>query len=199
MLFNSGSGVLRAVGHFVAIAPLVWLLALVATGGLGVNPVEKLTHESGQWALILLLLSLLIRPVVQSAKLKKIMPWRRIFGLYAFFYALGHFAIYLVLDLSLDFSFLWDDLVERPYILVGFCAWLILLVLALTSPQSARRRLGRKWLTLHKSVYVAAGLVLLHYYWLIRADYAEYWWYLLAFMGLMLWRVGLARRKKNHH
>lgn len=188
---------LRVLAHVLSLVPFFWLTLMSVTGGLGVNPVEKLTHESGKWALVLLLLSLLVRPVVQSLKLKKLMPWRRILGLYAFFYALGHFTVYLVLDLSLDFSFLWADLVDRPYILVGFSAWLILLVLALTSPQFARRRLGRKWLTLHKSVYAAAALALLHFYWLIRADYAEYWWYLLAFIGLMLWRIGLARRSKQ--
>lgn len=185
---------LRILAHLTSLMPLVWLVYLAVIGQLGVNPVEKLTLDTGRWALILLLASLCVRPLVQSFKWKKIMPWRRIFGLYAFFYALGHFTIYLVLDLSLDFGFLWEDIVERPYISVGFLAWLILLVLALTSPQLARKRLGRKWITLHKAVYVAAGLVLLHYYWLIRADYSSYWWYLLVFIGLMLWRVALARK-----
>lgn len=185
---------LRIIAHIASLMPFIWMGYLAVVGKLGVNPVEKLTHDTGRWALILLLASLSVRPLVQNFKWKKIMPWRRILGLYAFFYALGHFTIYLMLDLSLDFGFLWEDIVERPYISVGFFAWLILLVLALTSPQLARKRLGRKWIALHKSVYAAAGLVLLHYYWLIRADYSSYWWYLVVFIGLMLWRLVLARK-----
>lgn len=185
---------LRIFAHIASLMPFAWLGYLAVAGRLGVNPIEKLTHDTGRWALILLLASLGVRPLVQSFKWKKIMPWRRILGLYAFFYALGHFTIYLLLDLSLDFGFLWEDIVERPYISVGFLAWLMLLVLALTSPRLARKHLGRKWIALHKLVYVAAGFILLHYYWLIRADYSGYWWYLFAFITLMFWRVALARK-----
>ena len=183
---------------------------------MGANPVEWLTHQSGKWALILLLASLAISPLMRlvgkvrigsdrrsfQVNLKKIMPWRRLLGLYAFFFALGHFAIYLVFDLSFDFSSLWADIQKRPYITVGFLAFLILLALALTSSNYSRRKLGKHWLVLHRSVYVAGALALLHFFWQIRADFYQFWWYGLVFVILMglrlpaLQKVILKKSKK---
>ncbi|HEY7772242.1 MAG TPA: protein-methionine-sulfoxide reductase heme-binding subunit MsrQ [Marinagarivorans sp.] len=186
---------IRASGHVLGLLPAVYLVASAIIFGLGANPIEWLTRNTGKWALILLLASLAITPVVKRvAKIrlgpwpvncKKLMPWRRLLGLYAFVYALAHFCIYLVFDLSFDFSFLWADIKDRPYITVGFLAFIILLSLALTSSNYSRKKLGRHWVTLHKSVYVADFLVLLHFFWLIKADFYRFWWYAAVYVVLM--------------
>ncbi len=195
----------KLIGHALGLLPLLYMLFLGVTG-LGANPIERLTHETGQWGLILLLASLAITPLVKlpasvnfkpikQLKLKKIMLWRKYFGLYAFCYIVMHFLIYLTLDLSLDFEFLIDDIKDRPYITVGFLALLLLVPLAVTSAQTLRRKMGRHWLRLHKLVYFINALALLHFFWLIRADYSEFWWYLIAFSLFMLFRfVEKARR-----
>ncbi len=175
--------------HAVGLFPLIYLVWLVLGGRLGVNPVETLSHETGLWALIGLLMSLAVTPLVKLSGFKKIMKWRRTLGLYAFFYACLHLGVYLIFDLSLDFSALAADVIKRPYIAVGFAAFLILLVLAATSSLRARRRLGQCWVTLHRSVYLADALVLLHFYWLIKADYSVMAGYFLMYLVLMAWRI----------
>ena len=189
---------IRWLGHALGLLPALYLVATGLIFGLGANPIEWLTRNTGKWALILLLASLAISPVVKrvgkirigrwDVNGKKVMPWRRLLGLYAFFYALAHFSVYLVFDLSFDFSFLWADIKDRPYITVGFLAFIILLSLALTSSNYSRKKLGRHWVTLHKSVYVADFLVLLHFFWLIKADFYRFWWYAAVYVVLMSFR-----------
>ena len=188
----------RLAGHVLGLLPALYLVLLGFFDGLGANPIEWLTRNTGKWALILLLASLAVTPLAKGvgkvglgAKIinfKKVMPWRRLLGLYAFFYALLHFSVYLIFDLSFDFSFLWADIQDRPYITVGFLAFVILLALALTSSNYSRRKLGRHWVGLHKSVYVADALVLLHFFWLIKADFYRFWWYAGVYIGLMAFR-----------
>jgi sulfoxide reductase heme-binding subunit YedZ len=194
---------IRLAGHLLGVMPATYLLTLALLGGMGANPIEWLTHQSGKWALILLLASLTISPLMRlfgkmrigtgprslQLNFKKIMPWRRLLGLYAFFYALAHFSIYLVFDLSFVFSSLWADIQKRPYITVGFLAFITLLLLALTSSNYSRKKLGRNWVTLHRLVYVAGALALLHFFWLIKADFYRFWWYGLAFALLMCLRL----------
>lgn len=194
----------RLVGHVLGLLPALYLLLTGITGGLGANPIEWLTRNTGTWAFILLLASLAVTPLVKGVgkahygsmviNFKKIMPWRRLLGLYAFFYALTHFSVYLIFDLSFDFSFLWADIQDRPYITVGFLAFIILLGLALTSSNFSRKKLGRNWLLVHKSVYVADALVLLHFFWLIKADFYRFWWYAAVYIGLMSFRFFVFKR-----
>ena len=188
----------RLTGHVLGLLPALYLLVTGFVGGLGANPIEWLTRNTGTWAFILLLASLAVTPLVKGfgkahygaavINFKKIMPWRRLLGLYAFFYALTHFCVYLIFDLSFDFSFLWADIQDRPYITVGFLAFIILLGLALTSSNFSRKKLGRNWLRIHKSVYVADALVLLHFFWLVKADFYRFWWYAAVYIGLMVFR-----------
>lgn len=178
---------IKAIGHLIGLFPLGYLIFLSLVG-LGANPIERLTHETGSWGLILLLGSLAITPFVKVVSFKKVMIWRKYFGLYAFFYIALHFLIYLFLDLSFDFQFLWDDIKDRPYITIGFLAFLILIPLAITSLLVIRRRMGRRWITLHKTVFLVNALALLHFYWLIRADYSEFWLYFFIFLALIIIR-----------
>ncbi len=163
----------RAAFALACASPLLWLLVAFARDDLGANPVERITHETGAWTLRFLVLTLGVTPLRRLTGWSRIAPYRRTLGLWTFAYALLHFATYAVLDLGLDFAALGEDLRERPYIAVGFTAFTILAVLAATSNRGAVRRLGRRWRKLHRMVYVAALLGVLHFFWLVKADLRE--------------------------
>jgi sulfoxide reductase heme-binding subunit YedZ len=153
-----------------ALAPGAWLVSGVFTGALGVNPIETLTHWTGMTALVLLMLTLAVTPVRRLTGWNPIIRLRRPLGLFAFFYALAHFSIWFVFDMVFDVGRMLDDIAERRFITVGMAALLVLLPLALTSTRGWIRRLGRRWAQLHRGVYLAAGLAVVHYFWLVKAD-----------------------------
>lgn len=138
--------------------------------GLGANPIERVLHHTGWWALILLLVTLAVTPARRLTGRNELAAIRRPLGLFAFFYATLHLAIYLSLDQLFAWSFILEDVVERPFITVGMAAWLLLLPLAITSTRRWIVRLGRRWVLLHRLIYPAAALGLLHYFWRVRAD-----------------------------
>lgn len=154
----------------VALVPAIALVVQAPLGGLGPNPAETLTHVTGEWGLRLLLASLAITPLRRVTGWATLAPYRRTFGLMAFGYACAHFGTYLALDLGFDFGFLAEDVFERPYIAAGFTALCILVPLAITSTRNWQRRLGRRWIRLHRLTYLAVGFALLHYIWLVKAD-----------------------------
>lgn len=169
--------------------PFVYLVYAVLNNLLGANPIETITHFTGEWALRILLLSLAMTPL--RMVLKK--PWpirlRRMVGLFAFFYVLLHLSTYALLDQQLDVNAIVADIIDRPYITVGFVAFVVLVPLALTSTKSMMKRLGKRWQTLHKMVYVAAFASVVHYVWLTKGDQIEPMVYLAVLLGLMLFRV----------
>ena len=171
--------------------PLSWL-ALRAFGvsglSLGPNPVEALLHGLGLWALRLLLLTLCIRPAAVTLRQPRLMRLRRMVGLWAFTYLVLHFLTWLVLDRGLELDGVAADIVKRPFITVGFAALLLLIPLAVTSTDRWMRRLGQRWHTLHKLIYVAALLGSLHFLWLVKADWREPALYIGAYVALMAWR-----------
>lgn len=159
----------RRVSHLalwaLTLTPAVVTVVHTFTGNLGVNPIETLTHRTGWWAIVILALTLAVTPLRRLLGWNWLVRYRRQLGLGAFIYASLHLGIYAFLDLGLDLSILAEDIAERPFITVGFTAWLLLLALALTSTTASMRRLGKRWTTLHRLVYVVAGLVSLHYIW----------------------------------
>lgn len=167
----------RRIAHLTLIAlcllPLAALALGAARGSLGANPVETITHATGQWALRLLLATLAVTPLRRLTGWSFVAPFRRSLGLLAFGYATLHFATFLALDLGCDLSALGEEVAERPYVTLGFTALLLLTPLAVTSTRGWQRRLGRRWLTLHRLVYAAAALAVLHFVWLVKADLAE--------------------------
>jgi sulfoxide reductase heme-binding subunit YedZ len=160
--------------HRLGHALLVGLAALPALGlalgalrgGLGANPIETVTHVTGDWTLRLLLASLAVSPLRRLLGWPALAPYRRTLGLLAFGYAGLHFVTYLGLDLA-------EDVAKRPYITVGFTGFLLLVPLAVTSTRGAVRRLGRRWVRLHRLVYVAAVCGVVHFLWLVKADLRE--------------------------
>jgi len=186
---------------FVAgLAPLVWL-ACGAFGwfgaSLGADPVKKLEHECGKTALNFLLITLAVTPVRNLLGLPQLLRLRRMLGLFAFFYAVTHFAVYLVLDLELNWSMLGADIVKRPYITIGFTALLLLVPLAATSTNGMMRRLGRRWTSLHRLVYVIAILGVWHFYWQVKRDVREPLLYAGILALLLLYRVVRARAARG--
>ncbi|WP_042421227.1 sulfite oxidase heme-binding subunit YedZ [Comamonas granuli] len=176
----------------LALLPLGWLVALAVLDGLGANPAEALIRGLGDWALRLLCATLALTPLRVSAGLTALARYRRMLGLFAAFYALLHLLAYAWLDQGLDGAALVRDVVKRPFITVGMLTGLVLAVLAATSPQRAVRWLGgRRWQALHRSVYAAALLALLHFAWLRagKNNFAEVLWYALVLGALLAWRL----------
>ena len=171
-------------------APLAWLayaivVDLDAPGTmLGADPQEYLLLFIGEWALRWLLLGLALSPIQRRLGLPALRQ-RRMVGLFAFAYVSLHLAIYLWLFAGFDLRAISEDLVERTYITAGFLAWLILIPLAATSTNAIRRWMGRRWRTLHKAVYAAVGLGLLHLFWLTKAGYGEPLLYAAIFTALV--------------
>lgn len=153
-----------------ALAPGAWLAAGAFTGGLGVNPIEKLTRVTGMTTLVLLLVTLSVTPIRRITGWNPIIRLRRPLGLFAYFYAVVHFSIWLAFDMVFNLGWMVEDIIERKYITVGMTALLILTPLALTSTRGWIRRLGKRWTKLHRGVYVAAALGVVHYYWIVKAD-----------------------------
>jgi sulfoxide reductase heme-binding subunit YedZ len=175
------------------------LLEVFGVGGLtlGANPVEELLHRCGLWGLNFLLITLAVSPARQLTGWAWITRFRRMLGLFAFFYVLLHFLVYLGLDQRFAFRPVLEDVIERPYITIGFAALLILTALAGTSTRGMMRRLGRRWKTLHRLVYPAAVLGVWHFYWQVKLDTLDATLYaaaLAALLGYRLWRWRRARR-----
>ncbi len=189
---------LRAVtpGLFLlSLGPAAWLVARGVRGDLGVNPAETLQLETGIWALRFLLLTLAVTPLRRLTGWNRVIAYRRRLGLFAFFYATLHVLTYLVLDLSLDFGAMLADIGKRPFITLGFVAFTAMVPLAATSTRAAIRRLGRRWLILHRLIYVSATFAVLHYLWKVKVIIGPPVYYAAALailLGVRLfWRLRL--------
>jgi len=180
---------LKPLVFAVCLAPFAWLVWDTVHDGLGANPLEAVTHRTGDWALRLLLVTLAVTPLRRLTGWTKLLRFRRMLGLFAFFYALLHFLTWLWLDQGFAWSAVVADIAKRPYITVGFAAFVMLTALAVTSTRGSMRRLGRNWKKLHRLVYPAAILVIIHYVWLVKADELKPGIYGAVLAGLLLVRL----------
>jgi len=185
----------KALLHAAALTPLailgvqVWEVWRTGNDALGADPVAEIEHRLGLWALRLLMATLAITPLRQLTGQAVLVRFRRMLGLYAFFYACLHFSAYLVLDLRGYWTLIFEEIAKRPYITVGFSAWLLLLPLAVTSTKGWIKRLGRNWARLHKLVYAAGVLAVLHFWWLVKSDIREPALYAGILALLLGWRA----------
>ena len=190
--------------------PLVFLacllpFALVAgdafglTGDLGANPIEELLDRFGNWALRFIMITLAVTPLRRLTGWGWLQRFRRMFGLFTFFYAALHFLTWLVLDQGVLLSAILEDIVKRPFITLGMAALLLLIALAATSTNGMRRRMGRRWQTLHNAAYVVAILGVWHYWWQVKQDIAEPLVYAVILAVLLGYRgtVTLIRKRRN--
>ena len=161
---------LKIVVFLACLIPLGQLLYNAWAGDLTANPIEYITHFTGDWSLIFLLATLSVTPLRKIFGWNEIIKLRRMLGLFAFFYVLLHFSTYMVLDHFFDFERIVKDVYKRPYVTAGFTAFVLLIPLAATSTAAMIRRLGKRWQQLHRLVYVAAIAGVVHFYWLVKAD-----------------------------
>ena len=185
----------KTLVHLLALVPLaillwqVWDVARTGGDALGADPVAELEHRLGLWALRFLMLALAITPLRQLTGWNVLVRFRRMLGLYAFAYASLHLSAYLGLDLRGYWTQIFEDIAKRPYITVGFIAWLLLVPLAITSTTGWIKRLGRNWARLHMLVYAVAVLAVLHFWWLVKSDIREPALYAGIAALLLGWRL----------
>jgi len=177
------------------LVPLALLVLDGMAGELDADPVKEITHRTGDWILRFLLITLAITPVSRMTGRPGLLRFRRMFGLYAFFYALLHFVTYIWLDQQFDWAEIIVDVTERPYITVGFTAFLLLIPLAVTSTNGMMKRLGRRWKRLHRLVYLIGILGVLHYLWLVKADILLPVIHIIILAILLGYRAWYARQK----
>jgi sulfoxide reductase heme-binding subunit YedZ len=178
--------------------PIVFLACLIPIGRiawkgfhslLGANPIQVITWSTGTWTLVFLMLTLSITPVRKLTKQYWLIQYRRMLGLYAFFYGCLHFTTYIWLDQFFDLHSIAKDVVKRPFITIGFTAFILMIPLALTSTQGSIRRLGKRWVALHRLIYVTAIAGVIHYYWLVKKDIRKPVIYAIILGILLLYRI----------
>jgi sulfoxide reductase heme-binding subunit YedZ len=181
--------VFKVAVFLVCLAPLGMLGWRALHADLGANPLEVITHTTGDWTLRFLVITLAVTPLRQITKQYWLIKFRRMLGLYAFFYGLLHLTTYLWFDKFFDWAEIVKDIGKRPFITVGFSALVIMLPLALTSTKGMIRRLGKRWQQLHRLVYASAIAGVIHYYWLVKADIRRPVTYGIFVLALLLYAL----------
>ena len=174
---------------FLSLSPFILLVIDATQDQLGANPIETLHFRLGDWALRFLCIGLALSPLKKLLKQSWPIRFRRMMGLYAFFYASLHFTVYIVLDLSLSWATFIDEVPQSPYILVGLFTYLLLIPLAITSTKAMQKKLGRHWLQLHRLIYLAGISAVIHYLWLVKSDLSEPFFYTAVMFILLFPRL----------
>jgi sulfoxide reductase heme-binding subunit YedZ len=187
---------MKAFIFLLALLPLDRLIWLGFIDGLGANPIEFITRSSGTWALVFLCLTLAMTPLRLVTNSTVWIRYRRMFGLFSFFYASIHFGIWLWLDQNFDLIEMLKDVVKRPFITMGFISFILLIPLALTSTHWAQKKLGRRWMHLHRIIYLIAATVVLHYWWhkAGKNDFDTVTIYAIVLLLLLCCRIPLIRK-----
>jgi len=187
---------------FIAcLAPLVWLAVRTLTGRLGINPVEDLELTTGIWALRFLVITLSVTPARRITGWNRVIQYRRMFGLFTFFYVCLHFAIYIGLDQFFALGAIVKDVAKRPFITMGFTAFVLMIPLALTSSKGWIRRLGRQWTFLHRLIYISGVCAAIHYLWKVKVMIGSPVYYAAVIGALLgfrlLWALRAAKSMKT--
>lgn len=191
-------GIAKAVLFVAALLPLARLVWLGINDGLGANPIEFITHATGTWTLVGLLVTLAVTPLRKFSGWNWLIRLRRMLGLFAFFYACLHFTTYIWLDQFFDLQAVVKDVIKRPFITVGFLAFVLLIPLAATSTNAMMKRLGGKnWQRLHRMVYLIAVLGVVHYWWLVKQDITQPLIYALVLAALLAIRLAFKVRART--
>ena len=191
---------LKPAAFLICLIPFGQLLYRAYANELGANPIDTITRFTGSWSLFILLASLVVTPLRRVTGWNELIRYRRMLGLFAFFYAALHFSTYMILDLYFDFSAIAKDILKRPYITVGFSALVLMIPLAVTSTSGMIRRLGKRWQQLHYLVYVIAILGVIHFYWLVKSDItrpAQYGAVLALLLGYRLYHKWSATPRRR--
>ena len=183
---------------FICLGPLAYLAWRALHQDLTANPIEFITHLTGDWTLRFLLITLAVTPMRSFLQLPDLIRFRRMLGLFAFFYGTLHLTTFVVLDHFFDWREMLNDVFKRPFITAGFTALMLMLPLALTSTRGWIRRLGgRRWQSLHRLIYISATAGVIHYYWLVKSDIRVPLEYALILTTLLLLRVALWMKRRG--
>jgi methionine sulfoxide reductase heme-binding subunit len=206
VLTSKGTKVVVFLLCLLPFGDLVWRVVRALWQGLPLetyltaNPIEFITHRTGDWVLRFVVITLAITPVRKLLKMPQLIRFRRMLGLFAFFYGCLHFSTWMVLDKFFDWSDMWADVHKRPFITIGFLGFVLMIPLAMTSTAGWIRRLGgKRWQMLHRAVYVTAIAGVIHYYWLVKSDVhkpLEYGFLVAILLVWRLWDWLIARRKQ---
>jgi sulfoxide reductase heme-binding subunit YedZ len=188
------------------IKPIVWIACLTPlailvydgfTDNLTANPIERITNDTGIWTLRLIVATIAITPLRWLTRLNQLINYRRVIGLFAFFYGCLHFTTFFFFDHQFDFGAMWTDVLKRPYITAGFTAFVLMIPLAVTSTTGWIRRMGgRRWNLLHRLIYITALAAALHYFWKVKLDTTSPIYYgvvIIALLAVRAWRVSSKR------
>jgi len=186
---------IKPILFLLCLSPFTLLVLDAVNNNLGANPVEEMTHQTGEWALRFLLITLTVTPLRKLTGAHWLIKLRRMLGLYAFFYVLMHFTTYIWLDQFFDWEEILVDIPKRPFITVGFIAFVLLIPLVVTSTNKMMKRLGGNWKKLHKLVYVIPMLGVLHFLWVVKADTFEPLIYSVILLILFVLRAVDQRKK----
>ena len=181
---------------FLSLVPFIVIVYKIYFNQLGPEPVKEITHHTGEWTLIFICLTLAMTPLKRLTNLTIWIKFRRMLGLFIFFYATLHMLTYVVIDYRLDFSSISKDILTKRFIFVGFAAWLLLLPLTLTSSRKAVMFLKDKWKKLHRLIYLIAILGVVHFLWLVKFDITEPLIYAAIIFVLLLFRVKFKKVEK---
>jgi sulfoxide reductase heme-binding subunit YedZ len=192
--------VVKPVVWLICLAPLALLVYDGFTDNLTANPIEMITNTTGIWTLRLIVATIAITPLRWVTGINQLINYRRVIGLFAFFYGCLHFTTFFQFDHQFDFAAMWKDVQERPYITAGFTAFVLMIPLAITSTTGWIRRIGgKRWNLLHKLIYVTALAAVLHYFWKVKLDATNpiYYGVIVVFLlGLRVWR-NVARKRAS--
>jgi sulfoxide reductase heme-binding subunit YedZ len=183
---------IRVALFVIGLVPFAQLIYNALTDNLGANPIDAITRHTGSWALILLLVTLSVTPLRKIFSWNGLVKYRRMLGLFAFFYAALHFTTFLVLDHFFDFNAILKDIMKRPYVTAGFTGFVLMIPLVITSTAGMIRRLGKRWQQLHRLIYITAAAGVIHFYWLVKADIRRPVQYGFVLTLLLGYRVAVA-------
>jgi len=187
-------GLLKTIVFSACLIPFVLILWDGFNNSLGAEPIQTLHFRTGDWALRFLLITLAMSPLQRLIKTPLPIRLRRMFGLYAFFYASFHLLVWLVLDQSLSIDNMLQDVPESPYIILGLFAYIMLIPLAITSTAGMMRRLGKLWVPLHGTIYLIATMGIVHFFWLTKLDYTEPLIYTALLLIFLMFRWQILKR-----
>lgn len=196
MLTSQSGKKVKPILFILLLVPLAMLAYRFYSEGYGANPIETINRYTGDWALRILLLTLTFSPLIRITHWNNIIQYRRMFGLFAFFYVCVHLSSYIVLDQYFDFSEIIDDVFKRPFITVGFSAFILLIPLAITSTNKMVERLQYRWIQLHRIVYLIAMLAVLHFWWMVKIDTREPMIYAIILAVLLGYRLFFYIKRK---
>ena len=191
---NSQIIFIKTVIHTTNLLALLWLFFAVINGHLGSDPVQAIAHFTGKSILHLLFLTLLVTPLAKYFKFPYLYKFRRLFGLYSFFWACLHLLTFIWLELAWEMELVTEEIISRPYLLLGMSAWFILLCLAITSVHRLQVAMGKHWQTLHNWVYAALLLGVIHYFWSVKSEVTEPGIYIMITILLLISRKNKFRR-----